>query len=118
MSAVEDKITVPELSEGSQLSKGYLLALGSVLNYLEAVEEREPSRVRYMAKRSFLHREVPYYDSYFNDNKYMDVITLENQEAILKINHIVDKMNEHRVSGEADYDFLRNQVDEIVTLIN
>ncbi|MBT3175225.1 MAG: hypothetical protein HN336_10295 [Lentimicrobiaceae bacterium] len=113
-----DKIILPELSEKSGLSRKYLIALGSVMNYIEAVEEEAPSRVRYMTKRTFMHRVVLYYDIYFNEDKYIDVVTESTSDAVLKINSYVDKINALRESEQLDHEELRNMVDEIVRIIN
>jgi len=113
-----DKIKLPNLSEKSGLSREYLLALGGVMNYLEAIEEKAPSRVRYMTKRTFIHRVVPYYDVYFNVNQYMDVITSSTSNSVLKINCYVDKINSLRESEQIDHFELQNMVDQIVKIIN
>jgi len=115
---MSSKIDLPELSKSSHLSRQYLLVLGGVINYLEAVEEQAPSRVRYLAKRTFVHREIPYYDVYFSSNKYSGVITSDNRDTIYQINHAVDQINSYRTSDSIDHDAVQCLVDKIVKLID
>ncbi|MBT4079561.1 MAG: hypothetical protein HOL17_06335 [Gammaproteobacteria bacterium] len=115
---MNNRIPVPDLSETTLLSRSYLLALGGVMNYLESIEERASSRVRYLAKRTFLHREVPHYDVYFSEGKYLNVVVLENQVAIEQVNNIVDEINSNRSDGNIDYDVIYPLVNQIIQLID
>jgi len=114
---MDNQSELPEISESSCLSRDYMLALGGLVNYLEAIEDQESSRVRYLAKRTFLHREIPHYDAYFSGEKYADVVTPKNQNVIEKINRKVDQINGFRVSQELDHQALRSLLNEIITLI-
>jgi len=115
---MNSKITLPELSKSSDLSRQYLLVLGGVINYLESIEEQAPSRVRYLAKRTFIHREIPYYDDHFSSDKYCGVITPDNQNTISQVNNFVDQINHHRTNDSTDYDAIRNLVDKVIKLID
>ena len=69
-----NKMKLSNISKKSGLSREYLVALGAVINYLESVEEKSQSRVRYMTKRAFMHRVVVHYEVYFDNDKYIDVV--------------------------------------------
>ena len=108
----------PEISENSHLSRDYMLALGGLVNYLEAIEDQEPSRVRYLAKRTFLHREIPHYDVYFSSDRFVDVVTPKNQVVVVQINQKIDQINEYRTKQVLDHQDLRDLLDEVVKLID
>lgn len=83
----------------------YILALGSVINLLESIENDEPSRVVHLAKRSFLHRRIPYCDDF-------DITT--DQDAIKEINAIVDSINQNRINGTVEYDVLKPLFNQLI----
>jgi hypothetical protein len=112
------KLTLPNISDKNRLSKDYRLAYGNLNNYLESVEEAAPPRSRFLAKRSFLHRNVPHYDEYFSPDKYDHVVTNENRQLISQLNQFVDQINECREKEIYDYktlSALRDALDDIIT---
>jgi hypothetical protein len=79
-----------------------------VINFIESIENDEPSRTRHLAKRSFLHREVPYYEAYFNNDA--------NKENVSEINSIVDTINSCRLEGVVEYEVIQPLVFRIINL--
>jgi hypothetical protein len=86
----------------SKNNSDYLLALGSMINLLESLENNESSRVMHLAKRSFLHREIPYYDKYLDINK-----SNKNETQINEINSIINSINKNRLNGVTEYKTLK-----------
>lgn len=105
-----------DTSNGS-VNKDYILALGSAINFIESIEDGEPSRTRHLAKRSFLHREIPHYEVYFGDERFSDVVNDENRAVVKEINSIVDTINSCRLKGVVDYDVIQPLVLRIINLI-
>jgi|SaaInlStandDraft_6_1057023.scaffolds.fasta_scaffold324292_1 hypothetical protein len=112
------KKEIPNVLKNSEISRDYILALGSVINFIESIENDEPSRTRHLAKRSFLHREVPYYEAYFSSENFNNIINDENKESISEINSIVDTINSCRLEGIVEYEAIQPLVLRIINLIN
>lgn len=112
-----NKKEIPNVSKNGNISRDYILALGSVINFIESIENDEPSRTRHLAKRSFLHREVPYYEAYFSSENFNNVINDENEENIREINSIVDTINSCRLEGVVEYEVIQPLVFRIINLI-
>jgi hypothetical protein len=112
-----DKQEIKNTSPISQLSRDYFLALGSMINLIESIDNNEPTRTRYLARRSFLHREVQHYDDFFNSNKYNVVINPSNKDSVDKINSIVDSINAYRLEGGTEYEVLQPLLSKITKII-
>lgn len=113
-----NKKPVPNLSKETKVSYDFKLAFGNLNNYLERIEENDLPRTRHLAKRAFLHREIPHYDEYFNPDVYQDVVTEENKYAVNEINLVVDEINEKRRQKVSDYEQLAMLRDKLENLIN
>jgi hypothetical protein len=112
------KKEILNVSKNSNISRDYILALGSVINFIESIENDEPSRTRHLAKRSFLHREVPRYEVYFSSENFNNVINDANKESVSEINSIVDTINSSRLEGVVEYEVIQPLVSKIINLIN
>jgi len=76
---MENSKEIPEVSTKSQLSREYLLALGSIGHYIKQVEQYHesqqtedplPPRWLRLAERSLLHRPIMKYREYFNSVEF------------------------------------------------
>jgi|APSaa5957512535_1039671.scaffolds.fasta_scaffold300360_2 hypothetical protein len=110
-------IKISNISTKSGLSRDYSLALGSVINLLESIEDNESSRTMHLAKRSFLHRELPYYEDFFSKERYMNVITDKNKADMKKINNTIDIINSYRLKGIIEYKEIKPLISKIIDLI-
>ena len=108
---------VPNICPVSRVSRDFRLAYGNLINYLERVEANELPRTRFLAKRSFLHRQIPRYEEYFSPEKYDGVITHENIVVIAGINQLVDRLNALREGDITDYETLAPLRDALDALI-
>lgn len=97
---------VQNISEKSGVSKEYMLAFGTLDNYLRRVDKKEEPRWVNLAKNAFLHRPILKYSEYFPPAEYGDVITEKNKETIKKLNNIVDELNKMRENNQTDYEKL------------
>jgi len=113
-----NKQEIKNTSPISQLSRDYSMALGSLINLIESIENNEPTRTRHLARRSFLHREIQHYDDFFNSDKYTAAITPSNKDAVAEINIIVDTINSYRIEGVTEYDILQPLLSKIFEIIN
>jgi hypothetical protein len=109
---------VSNLSKNSYISRDYILALGSVINFIESIDNNEPSRTRHLAKRSFLHREIPHYEMYFSSENFNDVVNDANKESVDKINSVVDAINFYRLEGTVEFEVIQPLVLKIIKLID
>jgi len=112
------KKEAPNVSKKSNISRDYIMALGSVINFIESIEDNEPPRTRHLAKRSFLHREVLHYEMYFDGGSFNDVINDINKERVSEINSIVDAINSYRLQGVVEYEVIQPLVSKIINLID
>tara|TARA_Y100000310_G_C20649084_1_gene798347 strand:+ start:466 stop:801 length:336 start_codon:yes stop_codon:yes gene_type:complete len=102
---------------GSGVSKDYLIAFGSLDNYLQRVENDEPPRLQFLAKRAFIQRSIKKYDEFFNGVGKDELITDKNREAIERLNSIVDQLNKIREDPNIKVDeliVLWKEVNEII----
>ncbi len=111
------KKEVPNICSQSGVSYDYNLAFGSLTNYLERVADNDPPRTRHLALRTFLHREIPKYDAYFDPKEYDNVISSQNNEVVNKISNIVDKLNDLRSQKISDFEVLHPFKETLVSLI-
>jgi len=112
------KKEVPNISKNSNVSRDYIMALGSVINFIEGTESDEPSRTRHLAKRSFLHREIPHYEMYFSSENFNNIINDANKDNVNQINSVVDTINSYRLEGIVDYEIIKPLVSKITNLID
>jgi len=112
------KKEVPNISKNSNVSRDYIMALGSVINFIEGIESDEPSRTRHLAKRSFLHREIPHYEMYFSSENFNNIINDANKDNVNQINSVVDTINSYRLEGIVDYEIIKPLVSKITNLID
>jgi len=112
------KKSLCNISKNSFISRDYLMALGSVINFIESVENNEPSRVRHLARRGFLHREIPRYEVYFSSKRYDNVVNDLNKDSVAKINSIVRTINAYRVDGILEFDLIKQLLLKIIKLID
>lgn len=111
------KIPVPNLSANNHVSRDFRLAYGNLNNYLERIEDEDPPRSRFLAKRSFLHRNIPRYEEFFSPETYADVVNENNQDVVARINLLVDQLNDCRGNEWVEYETLaplRNALDQVV----
>lgn len=95
---------IPEVSSSSQLSRQYLLAMGSVAHYLKQVEEYHeshqtaeplPPRWLNLAERSLLHRPILKYQDYFSSVEFKHPSYNSEAQARLKsLDVLVENCNE------------------------
>ena len=109
---------VPNISAESSISKDYLLAFGSLDNFLRRIDKDEPPRLKHLAKRAFLQRRIQKYKEYFNGIESGQLITEQNKEAIQKLDIIVDQLNKMREEDNIDYAKLSQFWKEINDIIN
>jgi hypothetical protein len=109
---------VPNISTESGISKDYLLAFGSLDNFLRRIDKDEPPRLKHLSKRAFLQRRIQKYKEYFNEIESNQLIIEQNTEAIQKLDIIVDQLNKMREQGNIDYAKLSQLWKEINDIIN
>lgn len=85
------------------LSRDFKLAYGNLSNYLERIRDRDSARTRHLAKRAFIHRQIPRYDEFFNEDTYLNVITEKNKIYVYKINSYIERLNLIRLSETLDF---------------
>ena len=112
------KKDVPNICTNSNVSSDYILAFGSLTNYLERVAEDDPPRTRHLAQRAFFRRLIPKYEEYFNPEEFKDVINSRNKEVVDKINKSVDKLNVLRAQKVTDFEVLSPIRKSLVKLIS
>lgn len=109
---------VPNISTESGISRDYIIAFGSLDNFLRRVDKDEPPRLRHLAKRAFLQRRIQKYREYFEWIESEKLITDQNKEAVQKLDTIVDQINKMREENNADYAKLSILWKEINDIIN
>lgn len=102
-----EKKVVPNIHPKSGLSMDYRVALGTLHNFLERVEEKQKgynddkaNRTLFLAKRSLISRRILHYDEHFNQDEYSNVIIHKNRVSVEAINGLVDRLNERRLRVE------------------
>lgn len=114
---------VPNLSSKG-ISTDYRIALGSLTNYLEKIDEEGATpRTRFLARRAFLNRKIPRYDEVFKPSEYEEVITPENQLIVSEIGISIDEINALRDQMQQDkrelnYDRLSELRGNLVNLLS
>jgi hypothetical protein len=111
------KKDVPNICKNSNVSSDYIIAFGSLTNYLERIVEDDPPRTRHLAQRAFFRRLIPKYEEYFNPEEFKDVINSRNKEVVDKINRSVDKLNVLRAQKISDFEVLSTLNKRMVKLI-
>ena len=111
---------VPNICQESGISYEFRSAYRTLNHYIERVEADEPARTRYLALRTFRHREIQRYQEYFDPEKYERVITPVNQAAVAKLNEIVDRLNAVRKSKDVNQDLalllsLRAELEAVIS---
>ena len=109
---------VPNIVKESGISRDYIIAFGSLDNYLRRIKMDEPPRLRYLAKRAFLQREFRKYKDYFNQIGESQLVNDQNKEAIERLNAIVDELNKMREEEKVDDERLSSLWKEVNDLIN
>ena len=100
------------------INKNYLIAFGSLDNYLQRVENDEPPRLQFLAKRAFIQRSIKKYAEFFNNINEDQLITDKNKEAIERLNSIVDQLNNIREDPDINVKELLLLWKEINEIIN
>jgi hypothetical protein len=113
-----EKKIVPNIQPINSLSRDFKLAFGNLSNYLERIRDNESSRARHLAKRAFLHRQIPKYEDFFDPQKFSDVVNEKNKNNIEKINTYVDELNHWRFQESIDIDRLNELELAIKDLLN
>ena len=109
---------VPNISTESGVSRDYIIAFGSLDNFLRRIDKDEPLRLRPLAKRAFLQRKIQKYREYFDWIESEKLITDQNKEAVQKLDIIVDQINKMQEENSADYTKLFKLWKEINDIIN
>ena len=97
---------VPNILENTGISRDYILAFGSVDNYIRRIEKNEELRWIKLAANAYLNRPILKYEEYFKDIEYEQVITNENRERVKELNELVKNINKMRENGQKDYEKL------------
>ena len=79
--------------------------------------DNDTPRTRHLAKRTFLHRSIPRYQEYFDDQMYLDVINDKNRDTVAKIDALVESINELRENKILEHDRLDSLEKELLALI-
>ena len=101
-----EKKNVSNIQPESGLSKDFKLAFGNLSNYLERIRDDESARTRHLAKRAFLHRQIPRYEEFFDEEKFLNVVNEKNRIYVTKINSYVDELNDWRLKESIDIERL------------
>jgi hypothetical protein len=70
-----------------------------------------------LAKRAFLHRDIPHYEVFFNPDEFESPVTDQNHATVEKLNAVVDELNKLRAAENTDYDTLMPLRKKILALI-
>lgn len=103
--------------EAHGLKRDYLLAFGSLDNYVRRIKNDEPPRLKNLARRAFLHRAFKKYTDFFSNIPPEQLITNQNRGEIEKIDAIVDQLNMLREQGDVDYEILAPLWDAVQNII-
>lgn len=109
--------SIPNVCESSGVSRDYLLTFGSLDNYLRRIQKEEPPRLRLLAKRAFLHREIKKYADVFCHIPAVELLTEGNKTVVQQLDALVDRLNAMRKEGKANYEELLVIWKEIKELI-
>ena len=90
------KKEIPRISEKSKVSLDYMLALGSIKNFLDRIENNESNRSIFLATRSLKDRRVFQYQEKFSPEEQESPINEQNRPIVEQINLLVDKLNIER----------------------
>jgi hypothetical protein len=101
-----EKKIIPNIQPINWLSRDFKLAFGNLSNYLERIRDNESARTRHLAKRAFLHRQIPRYEEFFDPEKFSNVVNEKNKDNIEKINTYVDELNYWRLNESVDIERL------------
>jgi hypothetical protein len=101
-----EKKTVPNIQPINYLSRDFKLAFGNLSNYLERIRDNESARTRHLAKRAFLHRQIPKYEEFFDPKKFSNVVNEKNKNNIIKLNLFIDELNDWRLQESIDIERL------------
>ena len=114
-----DKKIVPNIFLETGLSRDYRFAVGTLKGYLENIENKEPSRIISLQRRSLVMSPLPHYQDRFNSEAYINVVTEENREYVNRVNSLIDKVNKLSNNGlkRSHYEELKKVYSEIISLI-
>src|SRR3989344_6090754 len=97
---------IPNILENTGISRDYILAFGSVDNYIRRIEKKEELRWRRLAENTYFNRPILKYEEYFNNSEYEQVITNKNHERIKNLDELVGEINKMRENKQKDYEKL------------
>ena len=97
---------IPNILENTGISRDYILAFGSIDNYIRRIEKKEELRWIRLAENAFLNRPILKYAEYFNHAEYESTITDKNQERIKNLDGLVEEINKMRENKQKDYEKL------------
>lgn len=97
---------IPNILENTGISKDYVLAFGSIDNYLKRIKKGEGPRWIKLAVNVYLNRPILKYGEYFNSEEYEQVITNKNHERVKALDEIAENINKMRENGQKDYETL------------
>jgi hypothetical protein len=102
----------------SELNPDFCLAFGTLSNYLKRVRSGDTPRSQMLAKRSFLHRAILRYNEFYEGTE--SVVAKDNEhlfEVIVKLDLLVDRVNEIRSSGlldQVELEDLENKLKDLI----
>ena len=97
---------IPNILENTGISRDYILAFGSIDNYIRRIEKKEGLRWIRLAENAYFNRPILKYEEYFNRSEYEQVITDKNHEKIKNLDELVEEINKMRENKQKDYEKL------------
>ncbi|MBI2004023.1 hypothetical protein HYS72_01010 [Candidatus Pacearchaeota archaeon] len=97
---------IPNILEKTGISRDYILAFGSIDNYIRRIEKKEEFRWIRLAENSYLNRPILKYEAYFSQAEYEQVVTDKNREIIKNLDRLVEEVNKMRENKQKDYEKL------------
>ena len=97
---------IPNILENTGISRDYILAFGSIDNYIRRIEKKEGLRWIRLAENAYFNRPILKYEEYFNHSEYEQVITDKNHEKIKNLDELVEEINKMRENKQKDYEKL------------
>ena len=97
---------IPNILENTGISRDYLIAWGSIDNYIRRIEKKEELRWIKLATNAYFNRPILKYEEYFNSKEYEQIITNKNRERVKTLDELVENINKMRENGQKDYETL------------
>ena len=91
-----------------ELLRNYIKVYSPLDYYLECIDNKVNPRTIHLAKRSFLHREIPNFIKFYSEININDYLHDPNYEKIKMLDKCTEELNHLRESGEIHDGSLRS----------